>query len=118
VIEQEGRFKIVGIVDKPELFGTSILEYKVIGDESELDELANKYQYALITVGQIESPDLRIKLFDLVTKSGFILPSIISPKAYVSKHASISTGTIVMHGALINADVIIVPVLILACFET
>jgi sugar O-acyltransferase (sialic acid O-acetyltransferase NeuD family) len=107
VIEQEDRFKIIGIVDKPELFGTSVLGYKVIGNDSELEELANKYQYALITVGQIESPALRIKLFDLVIKLGFILPSIISPKAYVSKHASIGTGTIVMHGTLINADVII-----------
>ena len=30
VIEQEGSFEIAGIVDKPELFGSSILGYPVI----------------------------------------------------------------------------------------
>jgi len=105
VIEQEGQFKIVGIVDKPELLGSNILGYSVIGNDSDLDGLAKKYQYALITVGQIKSPSLRIKLFDLATKAGFTLPSIISPNAYVSKHSSIGNGVVVMHDAIVNASV-------------
>jgi len=105
VIEQEGQFKIVGIVDKPELLGSNILGYSVIANDSDLDGLAKKYQYALITVGQIKSPSLRIKLFDLATKAGFTLPSIISPNAYVSKHSSIGNGVVVMHDAIVNASV-------------
>jgi len=104
VIEQEGRFKIIGIVDKPELLGSSILGYSVVGNDSDLDDLAKKYQYALITVGQIKSPSLRIKLFDLAVKAGFALPNIISPNAYVSKHSSIGNGVIVMHNAIVNAN--------------
>ena len=104
VIEQEGRFEIVGIVDKPELLGSNVLGYSVIGNDSDLDSLAKKYQYALITVGQIKSPLLRIKLFDLATEAGFILPSIISPNAYVSKYASIGNGVIIMHNALVNVS--------------
>jgi sugar O-acyltransferase (sialic acid O-acetyltransferase NeuD family) len=107
VIEQEGRFEIIGIVDKPELLGSDILRYSVIGNDSDLGNLAKKYQYALVTVGQIKSPSLRIKLFDLAKKAGFILPSIISPNAYVSQHVSIGNGVVVMHAALINADVIV-----------
>jgi sugar O-acyltransferase (sialic acid O-acetyltransferase NeuD family) len=104
VIEQEGRFQIVGIIDKSELLGTNVLGYSIIGNDSDLDNLVKKYKYALITVGQIQSPSLRIKLFDLAVKAGFILPSIISPNAYVSQHASICSGVTVMHGALINAN--------------
>jgi sugar O-acyltransferase (sialic acid O-acetyltransferase NeuD family) len=104
VIEQEGRFEIVGIVDKPELLGSNVLGYSVIGNDSDLDSLAKKYQYALITVGQIKSPLLRIKLFDLAVEAGFKLPSIISPNAYVSKYASIGNGVIVMHNALVNVS--------------
>jgi sugar O-acyltransferase (sialic acid O-acetyltransferase NeuD family) len=104
VIEQEDRFKIVGIVDKPNLLGSSILGYPVIGNDSDLGSIAKKYQYALITVGQIKSPLLRIKLFDLAVKAGFVLPNIISPNAYVSKYAFIGSGTIVMHNALVNAN--------------
>jgi sugar O-acyltransferase (sialic acid O-acetyltransferase NeuD family) len=104
VIEQEGRFEIAGIVDKPELLGSNVLGYSVIGNDSDLGSLSKKYQYALITVGQIKSPLLRIRLFNLAMESGFTLPSIISPNAYVSQHASIGSGAIVMHKALINAN--------------
>ena len=104
VIEQEGRFKIAGIVDKPELLGSKVLGYQIIGNDSNLNNLAKKYQYALVTVGQIKSPLLRIKLFELAVKSGFILPSVVSPRAYLSKHAAVGKGTIIMHDALINAN--------------
>jgi sugar O-acyltransferase (sialic acid O-acetyltransferase NeuD family) len=104
IIEQEGRFEIAGIVDKPELLGSKVFGYSVIGNDFDLVNLAKKYQYALITVGQIESPSLRIKLFDLAIKAGYILPSIISPNAYVSQYASIGNGIVIMHGALINAS--------------
>ncbi|MDA9578178.1 acetyltransferase [Gammaproteobacteria bacterium] len=104
VLEQEGQFKIEGIMDKPELLGNSVLGYSFIGVDNDMPKLAKKYKYALITVGQIESPLLRIKLFDLAIKSGFTLPKIVSPLAYVSKHASIGNGVVVMHSAVVNAN--------------
>ena len=104
VIEQEGRFKIAGIVDKPEFLGAKVLGYSVIGDDSDLQYLAKKYTYALVTIGQIKSPLLRINFFDLAAKFGFIQPSIISPRAYVSIHASIGSGVVIMHDVIINAN--------------
>jgi sugar O-acyltransferase (sialic acid O-acetyltransferase NeuD family) len=104
VIEQEGQFKIAGIVDKPEFLGFDILGYSVIGNDSDLGILVKKYKYALVTVGQIKSPLLRMKLFELAKKSGFILPNIISPRAYISKYTTVGKGTIIMHDVLINAD--------------
>ena len=103
VIEQESQFVIVGIVDKSELIGTDVLGYPVIGSDSELESLAKKYTYALVTVGQIRSSEARIKLFNLAKKLGFSLPSIISSRAYVSNHTFIGNGTVVMHDAFINA---------------
>ena len=105
VIEQEGKFEIAGIVDKSELLGADILGYPVIGDDSDLDDLAKKYLYALVTVGHIKTPLLRMKLFELAEKEGFFLPSIVSPRAYVSKYAAVGKGTIIMHDALVNANV-------------
>ena len=104
VIDREGKFEIVGIVDKPDLLGSQVLGYAVIGNDSDLSSLVKRCQYALITVGQIKTPELRIKLFNLATEVGFILPSIISPRAYISKHAIVGRGTIIMHDALINAN--------------
>ena len=104
VIEQEGQFTIVGILDNAELLGTEILGYPVFGTDDDMPKLAAKYKNAIITVGQIKSPKLRIKLFDLAVKSGFTMPKIISPNAYISKHSSIGNGVVVMHNAIINAN--------------
>ena len=103
VIELEGRFKIVGIVDKPELLGSIVLGYSVIGNDDDLTTLAKRYPYALITAGQIKSPSLRVKLYDLAIRAGFTLASIISPNAYVSRNANIGDGVVIMHNAVINA---------------
>jgi len=107
IIELENRFQIAGIVDKPELLHTSILDYKVIGTDDDLPSLFKKYKYALITIGQIKSPELRINLFNKLKELGFIMPVIISPRAYVSKYSSIAEGTVVMHDVLINSNSII-----------
>ena len=104
VIEQESRFKIAGIIDKSEFMGSKIFDYKVIASDDDLEKLAQKYRYAIVTVGQIKSPSLRIKLFDRAERIGFIMPSIISPRAYVSKHAYIGAGSVVMHDVMVNAN--------------
>jgi sugar O-acyltransferase (sialic acid O-acetyltransferase NeuD family) len=103
VIEAENRFKIAGIIDQPQLIGTKVLNYEVIGCDEDLKSLAAKYKNALITVGQIRAPDLRIKLFERVKEAGFILPVIVSPRAYVSSYAKVGEGSIIMHDALVNA---------------
>ena len=104
VIEQENRYAIAGIVDKEELIGQDVLGYKIIGSDSDLESLFKKYKYAFVTVGQIKSNSLRVKLFNLLKEIGYSLPVIVSPLAYVSKHALLEEGTVVMHHALINAD--------------
>ena len=102
VIEAEGKYKIAGIVNQPGGNTDPFLGYEVLGDDGDLPELFKKYTIALITVGQIKSADLRVKLFQQLRSLGFELATIISPRAYVSKNASLGAGTIVMHDALVN----------------
>lgn len=104
VIEMEGSFTIAGIIDQKELLGQKILGYEVIGCDDNLEALFARFKYAIVTVGQIQSPNVRIKLFNRLTSIGFKMPPIISPMAYVSKHATVESGTVVMHNALINAN--------------
>ena len=104
VIEQENKFEIAGIIDKPELLNSKILGYPVIGNDNDLKILAKKYQYALITVGQIRYSSPRIKLYELAIEAKFTLPSIISPHAHVSKYAMVGKGTVVMHKSVINSN--------------
>ena len=107
IIEQEDRFKIIGILDKPELLGTDVLGYEIIGDDSELKIIAKKCNNVFITVGQIKSALPRIKLFDTVIKLGFTLPTIVSPRAYISHQASIGIGSVIMHDAVVSVSAII-----------
>ena len=103
VIEQAGIFQIAGIVDVPGKLRQKILGYEIIAIDDDLPQLVNEYENFLITIGQIKSPIKRISLFEKTKKLGGKFPVIISPLAYVSKHAKIEEGTIVMHYALVNA---------------
>ena len=103
VIEQQGYFKIAGLVGSTEQRHTQHLGYAVIGTDIDLPTLAKIYQYALISIGQIETSEHRMRLYQQATQLGFQLPIIIAPTAYVSRHATVGEGTVVMHGAIVNA---------------
>ncbi len=103
VIETQGGYGIAGLIGLPEEVGTCVLGYNVLGTDHDIPVLVAKFGTAVIAVGQIKSPDLRIKLFTQLELLGCSMPSIVSPRAYVSRHASVGAGTIVMHGAMINA---------------
>ena len=103
VIEQQGQYQIAGLIGMPDEVHTQHLGYTLIGTDSNLPELAKTYQYALITIGQIQTADHRISLYQQACQHGFQLPVIIAPTAHVSRHATLGEGSIVMHGAIINA---------------
>lgn len=103
VIEQQGLYQIAGLVGLAEQKYTQQLGYAVIASDDALDELAKSYQYALITIGQIQTAERRIHLYQQAVQCGFQLPVIIAPTAHVSRHAAIGAGSIVMHGAIVNA---------------
>lgn len=103
VIEQHGQYQIAGLVGMSEEMHSWYFGYCVIATDDDLPQLAKDYQYALITVGQIQTPDHRMRLYQQATKLGLQLPVIIAPSAHVSRHANIGAGTIVMHGAIVNA---------------
>ena len=104
VLEEENQFEIAGLIEKGESISNESLGYPVIGTDDDLKVLRQQYKNALITVGQIKSPKIRIKLYQLLKELDFTLPVIISSQAYVSKHAQIGEGSIIMHGVIINAN--------------
>jgi len=103
VIEQEGRYAIAGLVGMPVEVGETVLGYPVLGGDAELPALRERCSNALITLGQIQSPEARIRLFSLLERLCFSLPVVVSPRGHVSRHASLGPGSIVMHGAIVNA---------------
>jgi sugar O-acyltransferase (sialic acid O-acetyltransferase NeuD family) len=104
VIEHLDAFDIAGLIGTEEEVQHECMGYRVIATDIDLPKLAKQYQYAFITIGQIESALVRQRLYGQVLSLGFKLPAIISPTAYVSRYAMVGDGTIVMHGATINAS--------------
>ena len=103
VLEKEGKFKIAGIVEREESSKSPVLGYPVLGTDHDLPQLYEKFKYALITVGQIRSFEPRKNLYERLRELNFVLPTVISPRAYVSRHAKVGLGTIIMHDTLVNA---------------
>lgn len=104
VIEQQGVYSILGIVDLPENIGNNILGYEVIASDDDLPGMVKQYRNFLVTIGQVKSSSTRERIFTTVRAGGGEVPLIISPLAYVSPHARVGEGTIIMHQAIINAS--------------
>ena len=103
VIETEGRFVIKGIV-QPRADGVDpVFGYGILGEDADLPILLADTPQALVTVGQIKAPTLRRHLFESLKRLNAIMPLIVSPEAHVSHHARVGAGTLVMHGAIVNA---------------
>ena len=104
VIETGGKFRIAGIVGMDGELNRRVCGYEVIATDQDLSKLAAEYRYALITVGQIKSAENRIRLYRQAREAGFEFPYISSTYAHISKHAHVGAGSIVMHGAVVNAN--------------
>jgi sugar O-acyltransferase (sialic acid O-acetyltransferase NeuD family) len=108
-IESEGRFDIAGIVDVPGKLHEKILGYEIFANDTDIQRLAGEYRYFFITVGLIRDFRPRLNMYEKLKALGCEMPVVISPRAYVSPHATIAPGTLVMPFAFINAGVSIGP---------
>lgn len=96
-------YQIVGILDMPTEIGKRVLGYEIIGSDEDIGKYVDNAMF-MITVGHIKDSTLRIKLHDMVVNNGGKLATLIAPTAYVSTHASIGEGSIIMHHSMVNAD--------------
>lgn len=101
VAESCGR-TIRGILDVPAEVGRGVLGYSIIGTDDAIANYVASCEF-VITVGFIKDPSLRIRLYEKVLAVGGELATLIASTAYVSRHAVIGKGTVVMHHAFVNA---------------
>lgn len=98
----------IGIVDKTDNIGKTVMGVPVVGCDDDLPLLFDQgYKYAFVSVGSIGNPTLRIKLFNLLSEIGYEIPSIIDDSAKVSKHSIIEQGVFIGKMSTINAGALI-----------
>jgi len=104
VIEMENRFQIAGIIERPEgAHGGKIVGYPILGNDNDLPDMSKDFPCALVTIGHMKTTEPRIRMYERLRELGFQLPLIVSPLAYISRHALVGAGTIVMHHVIVNA---------------
>lgn len=103
LIETSGQWRIYGLVGLPEQVGSQVLGYSVIGTDSQLRDLRQQCDSAVLAMGQLADPSPRQRLAALLVEREFQTPTLISPNAHVSRHAQIGNGSIVGHGVIVNA---------------
>jgi sugar O-acyltransferase (sialic acid O-acetyltransferase NeuD family) len=97
-------YEVVGIIDLKERIGGDVFGIPIVGTDSDLLKFSKKgIKYCFISVGSVGDSNLRIKLYGLARKAGFVFPNLIHPSALVSLHASLCDGNYVAPGVVINA---------------
>lgn len=102
-VAESAGYTIAGILDMPELVGTTVLGYPVIGTDDNISKYLDEALF-LVTVGHIKDASLRIKLHERIKEAGGRLATLVASTAYVSRFASIGEGSVIMHHAMVNAD--------------
>lgn len=105
LINNTKNLKLEAIADIEKNLGKQILDYKVT---KSIEQILNykTFKNILIGIGQIKSPNLRIKIFSqFKNKKNFLLTKVISSKSLVSRYASIGYGTSIFNYVVVNAGV-------------
>ena len=105
IIEKVEKYQIKGILDKNKKSKGDFMGYKILGSDEELKDIILENDFALVCVGQIKSPKVRIKLFNLLKNESINIATVISNCSIISNNSTIKKGTIVMHNAVINSGV-------------
>jgi len=71
----------------------------VIGSTADIERLFPEYKLLLVTIG---NNALRDKLYSRAKTVGYSFPNIIHPSAYVSLHAHIGTGCVILNNAVVQ----------------
>ena len=103
VIEQQGTYRIAGIIEQPGHRERTLPGYPVVGTDDDLPRLLHNTPRALITLGFSRGPERRRELYRQVRANNGRPATIVSPLAHLSAHAQLAEGSIIMHQALVNA---------------
>jgi len=101
IIEKEKKHKIAFIIDdRPQIKGSHILGYPIIGGIREFLLIQQKPSKAIISIGNNQN---RKKIAKLLKKHDIEFPNAIHPRAVIAKEVFISSGTVVMANVAINS---------------
>ncbi|WP_161499247.1 NeuD/PglB/VioB family sugar acetyltransferase [Flavipsychrobacter stenotrophus] len=103
IIEREGKYNVVGIIDSVQPIGAILFGYKVIGRQENLSVLITEYGFdaGLITVGDNW---IRMAIHDAIIEQlpNFRFVNALHPSVIIGNNVQMGTGIIAMAGCIFN----------------
>lgn len=104
IVQKEGKFNIVGLVDPYRAVGEQTLEYSILGKEEDLPELMNDHSLkgVIVAIGDnfIRSK-VAAEVKELCPALAFV--STIHPATSIAADVRIGEGSVIMAGATVNS---------------
>ncbi|MBT3315396.1 MAG: acetyltransferase [Anaerolineae bacterium] len=103
IVEQEGKYNLVGIIDQNLAEKEPLLSYPLLGKEEDLPKLIKEHAIKGIIIA-IGDNFIRSKAANRLNESysGLSFPTTIHPKTAIAKDVKISEGTVIMAGVSVN----------------
>lgn len=106
LVQQLGLYEIVGFLDDGYEIGDEVYAYKVLGGSHQLGGLKEEgICMALNGVGGIGDLDVRLSVFDHLSKAGFYCPTVIHPTSSLEDSCSLADGVQVFPFAYVGTEV-------------
>ncbi|MDQ6423266.1 acetyltransferase [Paenibacillus sp. LHD-117] len=103
-IEKQGIYEIIGLLDGGKPAGEIVFGYEVLGDESWLEDRANRADGAIVAIGDNWKRGLVAQTIRRI-RPGLPFVTAIHPSAVIARGARIGAGSVVMAGSVISCDV-------------
>lgn len=105
MVKSTNNFEIIGIIDDRVRVGTLVMGIPVIGSRIILGGLIkNGLVYGANGVGGILDITSRVKVFDLLEKYSYKIPSLIHPCACVEESATVNNGVQVFANSYVGSE--------------
>lgn len=95
--------ELIGYTDNFASLDDSSLNLPYLGKDDVVKTLSKEYCY-LNTIGHLGNPALRIQLTEFYQQFGVKFLTFVAQSAWVSSHAKLGLGSIVMHQGIISAN--------------
>jgi sugar O-acyltransferase (sialic acid O-acetyltransferase NeuD family) len=103
IIEREGKYNIIGIIDSVHEIGSERFGYKIIGRQENLIKLIKEYsiEVGIISIGDNWS---RYYVYNKIIKqiSNFTFVNAIHPSVIIGNNVKLGVGIIAMAGCIFN----------------
>jgi sugar O-acyltransferase (sialic acid O-acetyltransferase NeuD family) len=107
-IERSGEYNVIGFIDSFKPKGQRINGYEILGNEANLPSLIEKFNIfgGIVAIGDNWT---RKNVVDRITHifPDFEFITVIHPLAIVGKDVTIGQGTVLMPGAVVNANSVV-----------